>query len=1030
MLEIRLFGSPEIWLENEPVKLNRRKTRAVLYYLAAQNHSVQRAQLLELFWLDLPRSQALQTQRSTLYNLRQALGDKIQIENDQIQLQSDVQVDVRRFESGLKKPPEDIQELVGVIELYRGDFLEGVDIPDNQAFEDWIVIERERYRRLAIRGLSVLSKRYESIGDYHHALASLDRALSYDTLQEDIHRERIRMLYFSGDRPGAIRHYDYLRRLLDDELGVPPMKETRDLYNDLVNDRLIMPVKPVSSPTLDLRHVKRTEITGQLPFTGRRTELEYLQDKIAPGRLLVIEGEPGIGKTRLVQEFLKKTSSLVVAAAAREMEHTLPYLPWIEGLRGLRNLDDWPKLQAYLQGNILPVWWQEVVRLVPDLASQKSGASQADQEPDEARLWEGMHQFLHLLSAQYPVLAFFDDLQWADSASLGMLSYLVRQNDLNNVGFLATTRNILPGSREASMIQTLARNNRLEQLQLGRLSRTDILKIAQYITPDFAQPFAEWLRRNSEGNPFVLAELIRHLEGAQILKAGRRIDLSALSVTPVVPKSVYLLIQSRLSSLSDQAHRLLDAAVAAGREFDIDVVARAAALSDEAALDAAGELENAGLILPESGLHYRFDHSLTMEVAYQMIGEPRHRILHRRMAEALEVKVGQNRLDEKAAEIAMHFMEGNAVQRAAPYAFRAGKQSARLAAWHEAIDFFQQALLGFEGNERFPVLMALGKVLTSSGALSQATGVIQEAYDLAAAFQDREQMDMAALAMGEALLPQSRYQEAIEMAREVREKGLPENAATAEFTWGTALSLEGAHLDEAAEHLDLAQMLCCEQGNANSFNKINQARILFELGGIAAQRGNLPQAIERYRQVVDITCSVGGEAAMWCALANNNLAYHLLLIGDPRAPEYAANGLSKAQEFGLLELLPYIYSTLGEIALKEAVSISEAENYFRQGLGLAEEFKMEERIAGLTANLGRVEIERGNLELAKHLLSDASQKAGALGTRYQWAQIHLWLAPLLSAVERQECLAAVKTFAEEGGRKRLLEQIYEIERQP
>ena len=137
-------------------------------------------------------------------------------------------------------------------------------------------------------------------------------------------------------------------------------------------------------------------------------------------------------------------------------------------------------------------------------------------------------------------------------------------------------------------------------------------------------------------------------------------------------------------------------------------------------------------------------------------------------------------------------MEGKALERAAPYAFRAGKQAARLAAWHEAVDFYQQALLGFEGKERFPTLMALGQALTASGALAQATRIYQEAYALASAFQDREQMDRAALAMGEALLPQSRYQEAIDMARQVRETGLPDNAVIAEFTWGTALSLEGA----------------------------------------------------------------------------------------------------------------------------------------------------------------------------------------------------------------------------------------------
>jgi predicted ATPase len=697
----------------------------------------------------------------------------------------------------------------------------------------------------------------------------------------------------------------------------------------------------------------------------------------------------------------------------------------------LKNLPGWSRLQSELQANLSPVWWREVVRLVPDITGQKLAATPGDQAPDEARLWEGVHQFLYLLAAQYPVIVFLDDLQWVDSASLGLLGYLVRQDDMPNIGFIATTRNVLPASLEASLIQTLTRYGRLEQIQLGRLGEKDILAIAQQLTPDFAYPFTEWLQRNSEGNPFVLAELVHHLENVQILKPGGRLDLSALSAAPVVPKSVYLLIQARVNNLSDPARRLLDAAVAAGREFEIDIVARAAALSDEAALDAAAELEYSGFILPQpDGMRYRFDHNLTIEVAYQMIGEPRHRLLHRRMAEALEAADSRRRLEERAAEIAAHFMEGNAIQRAAPYAFRAGMQAAQLAAWHEAVDFYQQALLGLEGKERFPVLMALGQAYLASGALLQASNVYQQAYDLASAFQDQEQMDAAALALGQALLPQSRYREAITVARRTLETGLPQNAMAAEFTWGTALSLEGAYLEEAAHHLRRAQRLCCEQSDSNALNQIHQARILFELGGIAAQRGELSEAIDLYRQVMEIACLTGGEGAMWCVLGNNNLAYHLLLIGDTDAQIYAEAGLHKAQEYGLFELLPYLYSTLGEIALQQVESISAAEKYFREGLGLAERFQMEERIAGLTANLGRVEIKRGNIELAKHLLTLALQKAEALGTRYLWAQIQLWLASLLPMDERQDGLKAVKAFAEEGGRKRLLEQIQELEAQP
>lgn len=1031
MLKIQLLGPPAVWHNGTAVKINRRKSRAILYYTAAQSLPVTRAQLLEMFWIDLPRSQALQTLRATLYGLRKALGDDIQVEDEQIALQTNVDVDTRRFQAGFKLIPPDLSELASLIELYRGDLLEGFTLPDSQAFEDWLLIEREHLRRLAIRGYSGLSKGYEAIGDFYNALSALDRALAFDSLQEDIHRERIRVLYQSGDRTGAIRHYDYLRKLLDDELGVPPMKETRDLYDDLINDRLIAtPRNQPQAVHLGTPPQKIREIAGQIPFTGRQLELELVQEKLAPGRLLLIEGEPGVGKTRLAHEFMKKSGSLVITSTARELEQTIPYLPWRDGLRGLSTLPEWLQIHPSIQAGLLPVWWRELIRLVPSLAGTKTAASPDDQVPDAGRLWEGIHQFFRVLAAKRPVLIFLDDLQWSDAASLGLLGYLVRQEDMANIGFLATTRSILPGSVEEGLVQNLAINQRIIQIPLDRLDKEAVAVIAQRITPNYVYPFAEWLQRNSEGNPFILNELIRHLERNNILKPGGQIDLTALSASPLVPKSVYLLIQSRLGRLSDQARRFLDAAVAAGRNFDLDIVARAAALSDDAAMNAAYELENAGLIRPGDGLYYSFDHSLTMEVAYQMVGEPRHRLMHRRVAEALEANLPRSQSEDMAAEIAGHFVEGNAIQRAAPYAFRAGKQAAHLAAWHAAIEFYRQALLGMDGKDRFPVLMALGQAYLASGGLTQASGTFLEAYDLASLLQDRGGMDSAALAQGQALLPQSRYAEAIALARQVRDSGLPVNAITAEFIWGTALSLEGEHLDDAVEHLQAAQALCSVAENVGTANRINQARILFELGGIAAQRGDLTQALTAYRQAIEIACSSGGEGTMYCVLAHNNLAYHLLLSNDPSAQQYAEMGLKKAHEYGLLELLPYLYSTLGEIALDQAGDDQTAAEYFQQGLTLAERFSMEERIIGLTANLGRVALKRGQEELAKNHLISALQKAEQLGTRHQWAQIQLWLAPLLPSDERRERLVKVKEFAQEGGRQGLLAQIQRLEELP
>jgi tetratricopeptide (TPR) repeat protein len=168
-------------------------------------------------------------------------------------------------------------------------------------------------------------------------------------------------------------------------------------------------------------------------------------------------------------------------------------------------------------------------------------------------------------------------------------------------------------------------------------------------------------------------------------------------------------------------------------------------------------------------------------------------------------------------------------------------------------------------------------------------------------------------------------------------------------------------------------------------------------------------------------------------LALNNLAYHLNLlddgsaIGELPAEEYARAGLKLAQEKGVLGLQAYLCSTLGEISLASG-ELDEAEAYFQEGLALAQRFSVQERVAGLTANLGLVAVRRGETALAIHRLSTALGQADALGTRHLAVQVRLWLAPLLPPEQARQLLAQARSMAQEGGRRRLIEQIEDLER--
>ncbi|HXF62343.1 MAG TPA: BTAD domain-containing putative transcriptional regulator, partial [Caldilineaceae bacterium] len=196
MLSIQLLGPVQVFLAGRPLALKRRKSRALLYYLATYPHPVSRSQVLGLLWPDHAPAAARHNLRTTLYSLRQELGDHFQSEDEWLALTGEVEVDVRRLAEAVTAKPDsarpdevaDDRRLAEALAAYRGDFLAGFELPDAPEYEDWMAVEREHYRRLAIKGFEMFSRRREAVGDYSEALAALAQALAIDPFQEDLQR--------------------------------------------------------------------------------------------------------------------------------------------------------------------------------------------------------------------------------------------------------------------------------------------------------------------------------------------------------------------------------------------------------------------------------------------------------------------------------------------------------------------------------------------------------------------------------------------------------------------------------------------------------------------------------------------------------------------------------------------------------------------------------------------------------------------------------------------------------------------------
>lgn len=1021
MLSVQLFGAPQIRLSDQPLDALRRKNRALLYFIAAHLQPVARDQVLARFWPDHERGAAQQVFRTMLHEIRKSLGDALIVDREVVGLAGTASVDVRAFEAGIATCASDSATLARTLALYRGDFLDGFTLVDTPAFDDWAAADRERYRLRAIRGFGSLARLYEADHAHAAALSAVDAALRLDMLQEDLHRTAMRLRYATGDRAGAIRQFELLRRLLDDELGVAPMPETRALYDAIITERLERDTDTrragdweTGAARVSVSSALRASRSHTLPFTGRTHECHLMERAMAEGKLAVIEGAPGIGKTRLAEEFTAHHPALMLRGAAHELEQGLPYQPVIEALRGLTARADWPSLRETLQ--LAPLWLNEAARLVPELAAAPQAI--ATSPPNESQLWESIARLLQALAQRQPVLLFLDDLHWADGATLGLVGYLARRTPSPTLRLLCTTWAVEPKSKQARQFQALAREGKLERIILPPLSAKELAMLAEAWSGSQAVWLSHWIADTSEGNPFFATELLRFANDNDWLCAGA--PPAALRMAAAVPETIRDLIASRISRLSAPARRALDIAAVIGREFSFDLIVQVSQSDEISALDACDELRTAALVQPTNDEYFRFDHSLTLGVALREMGTTRNRALHRRVAEALE-RVHGERFDEAAGAIAQHYLAGNAPDRAAPYALRAGQFAASVAAWPQAITFFEQALASGSPALRVPASLGLSESQLHYGELQAATQAAITALDAARAAADPPTIEAIYDTLIVALIPQGRYAEVIAFGEALRHDGPPELALCAEYVVGVGLNVEGANPAAADRHLRAAEQLLDQPRNFRS--RITLAKLRFQRANVLGQLGKIDQAIAMFWEVLTLVRK--DESALDLQvhiLLYNQLAYYLHLVGDPVATDYAQAGLIFAREKGSLTHQSYLLSTSGEIALAQG-DLDTAERCFTEGLALAEQLATRERIAGLTANLGLVAQRRGQPALARERLTSARALAEQLGALHLVARICIWLIPLLPSDEARAMLHETRAIAEQGGYGKLLDEL-------
>ena len=645
VLRARLLGPIDLKVGERQLPLDSARAESLLAYLLLHRDVPQpRQRLAFLLWPDSAEGQAHTNLRKVLHTLRRALPDAdnlIEVGPRTLRLRPDAPLwlDVDQFERAVAGG-----RLEEAVRLYAGELMEG-------RYDEWLADKRERLAGLHADALERLARLQEHDRRWPDAIRCAERLVALDPLREESHRLLIELCQASGDRARAVRAYHACAATLERELGIAPSPGTRAAYESLIAAR--------SAPT-------GTRVPSTSPFVARvaeQAQLAAVWGAAASGQaqLVLVTGEPGVGKTRLVDELRARAAAVTLEARAYPAEGSLAYglaAAWLRSQPVTARLSRLERPQL-----------TELARLLPELAAHVTPPEPLPEAELRYRLFDAIARAM--LAAGTPLLLIVDDVQWADPQSLGLIHYLLRVYPSARLLVAATARREeLDGDHPlTSLITALQALGRFSEIELDRLGREETALLAERIMgAPLDAAGLERLYEDSEGNPLFVVEALQ-------------------PDAPAAAPKVQVVIAGRLARLSRPAAELAGLAATMGRAFTIDLLAAVTELDEQAFIGALDELWHRGIVRAHGPNSYDFGHGRIRDAAYAALGPPRQRQAHLAAARALERSE-----NAAAAAIALHYENAGATAEAAHWHERAAEAAQWLHAHADAVRALERAL--------------------------------------------------------------------------------------------------------------------------------------------------------------------------------------------------------------------------------------------------------------------------------------------------------------------------------------------------
>ena len=684
------------------------------------------------------------------------------------------------------------------------------------------------------------------------------------------------------------------------------------------------------------------------PLVGRDEILAPLEAALdeacrGRGRMVLLGGEAGVGKTRLAQEIARRAEARGLGALwsrCWDGEGALPFWPWIRILRAaLREVPT-----AALARTLGPqAEW--IVHLIPELRDLEPGLpAPAQPHASEAhfRLYDAVVRVLHAHAEGRPVVLVIDDLQWADADSLELMRFLAANLDDARLLLVGTYRDVelTEGHPLAALLPALAREDAVERLAVPSLGPAETAVLVEQFVGHQPDPdFAGALYAHTQGNPFFVQETLRHLEESR--PEDSRAGTSRLSLDGLgLPESVRHVIEHRISLLAKPSQALLRAAAVVGQDFDLALIERIGPVQEPPASDRLEPALSAHLVAEAGGADaYRFAHPLVRETLYQGLGGPERRALHGAVGEALEVLRGTDP-EPPLAALAHHFDqagEAGSLEKAFTYAVRAARQSLERFAYRDAASQFARAL-------------RLQEQTSDSDAKLRCDLLL----GLADAQYWGDQPEPA----------QETYRRAVELARA---RASPEQLARAAF------GLESARWvlqhDPPETHVPLLEEALAALGDRD---RVQRVRLLVRLG-FALLYTHDSRRDEVTAEAVELARRTGDADALAYALG----ARHAVLSG----PEMLEERRQLAEESAALARSPLVVQMANEFTHLDALragDLAGAESAMEAQCRVSEEARAPFRIAMAHVHLGGLAMLQGRLGEAERAAKSAAREAKEL----------------------------------------------------